>query len=170
MTESKNSNQSSKMSLIEGAGWLLFVIFAFIYTFQFDDPLPVYDLGPAFWPRIVLAIMFIAAVGMLYPIVRHYRGSSSRMDQTTTNQDDVLERSMQIRIALLFILPIFYTYLIHKMGFLLVTPFFLCGYMWLMGVRRWSTLAIMTVSIYAAIVLVFVKLIFTYLPTGLAFF
>jgi hypothetical protein len=56
------------------------------------------------------------------------------------------------------------------MGFLIVTPFFLFFYMWLMGVQRLRTLIIVTIGIYTAIIVVFVKLIFTYLPPGAGIF
>jgi len=56
------------------------------------------------------------------------------------------------------------------MGFLLVTPFFLFTYMWVVGVKRLKTLIITTLCFYAAIVVIFVKLIFTYLPPGAGVF
>ncbi len=164
-----NTSDRSVVPLIEGVAWLLFVLFAFIYTFQFDDPLPVYDLGPAYWPRLVLGIMFVASLSLMYSRIREYRSYSQNLE-VDKEQSELIARSANLRVALIFITPVLYAYLIHKMGFLLVTPFFLCGYMWLVGVRSWRTLIIMTVSIYAAIVIVFVKLIFTYLPPGAGVF
>ena len=56
------------------------------------------------------------------------------------------------------------------MGFLLVTPFFLIAYTWLMGVTRIRTLLGFSLGFYAALVLVFYKLIFTPLPMGAGYF
>ena len=58
----------------------------------------------------------------------------------------------------------------HKMGFLLVTPFFLFAFTWLMGVRRWQTLVGFSLGFYALLVFVFYKLIFTPLPMGAGWF
>ncbi len=170
MNDSSQKKRFSFAPFAESIVWLLFVFLAFIYTFQFDDPLPVYELGPAHWPRMVLGIMLIAAIGLLYFQIREFQNSRSKVHKSKEESDDGITVSANVRIALLFILPIFYTYLIHKMGFLLVTPFFLAGYMWLMGVRKWRTLVIVTVSVYAAIIIVFIRLIFTYLPPGAGVF
>ncbi len=158
-------------SLAESFTWLILTIGALIYTLQFDDPLPVYEWGPAHWPRMVLIGMLLFA-GWLF--VSSWRSSSmpaaAQMKASLSDDLAALDRSAQVRIVLLFSVPVLYTYLIHKMGFLLITPFFLFGYMWLMGVRRLRTLLIMTVCIYTALVLVFVVAIFTYLPPGAGIF
>ncbi len=42
--------------------------------------------------------------------------------------------------------------------------------MYLLGVRRWVTLIAVTAGFYGAVVVIFVKLIFTPLPQGAGFF
>ncbi|MDE0309629.1 MAG: tripartite tricarboxylate transporter TctB family protein [Acidiferrobacterales bacterium] len=171
MANAQAAERSRWTYLLEAGGWLLFILLAFIYTFQFDGPLPVYDWGPAHWPRVILLCMLAASLRLLY---RDWRQSSLSLQSTTqtAGDDDFarLETSVKIRMVLVFAVPVLYTFLMHKMGFLLVTPFFLFGYMWLMGVRRLRTLIILTTCIYSALVLVFVKLIFTYLPPGAGVF
>ncbi len=152
--------------LLEGVIWLVFVILAAAYTFDFDDPLPVYRWGPAHWPRVVLVGMFLACLWLL---IYESRKKDVKAE-TKAHDSDSISQSTRIRMMLLFCLPLAYAFLIHKMGFLLVTPFFLCLYMWVVGVRRIRTLIIMTVCIYSAIVIIFVKLIFTYLPPGAGIF
>lgn len=153
--------------LIEGLSWLLFVVLAGIYTFEFDDPLPVYEWGPAHWPRVVLLSMFVASCWLIYV---EYRKGRAAKGQTKDSKAEEMPMSIRVRMVFIFSLPVVYAFLIHKMGFLLVTPFFLFAYMWLMGVNRLRTLIIMTVGIYSAIVIIFVKLIFTYLPPGAGVF
>ena len=171
MTNPGVAARSRWVYLLEAGVWLVFVLLAFIYTFQFDDPLPVYDWGPAHWPRVILLCMFAASLRLLYRDWRqsgfliHSAGRASDGDNSTQ-----LETSIKIRMVLIFVVPVLYTFLMHKMGFLLVTPFFLFGYMWLMGVQRIRTLFILTICIYSALVLIFVKLIFTYLPPGAGIF
>lgn len=163
-------NARRKMPFIVESGmWLVFVLLAYMYTFQFDRPLPVYDWGPAHWPRVILFGMFAASLRLLY---RDWRMSKSAAQTKGPDGigDGQLELSTKVRVAMIFVLPVLYTFMIHKLGFLLVTPFFLCGYMWIMGVRKVRTLIILTVCFSSALVLVFVKLIFTYLPPGAGVF
>ena len=171
MTNPEVAARSQWSFLLEAGVWLVFVLLAFIYTFQFDDPLPVYDWGPAHWPRVILLCMFAASLRLLY---RDWRQSGLLIQSVSRAPDDddfaSFETSVKIRIVLIFLIPVLYTFLMHKMGFLLVTPFFLFGYMWLMGVHRIRTLIILTICIYSALVLIFVKLIFTYLPPGAGIF
>ena len=158
-------------SLIEAGGWLAFVGLAFFYTFQFDGPLHVYKWGAAHWPRMVLLGMFIAACWLLY--FDWLRSGMTLRDDNGEEDDETsgtLTISARVRMILIFTVPVIYTFLMHKMGFLLVTPFFLFFYMWLMGVQRLRTLIIVTIGIYTALVVVFVKLIFTYLPPGAGIF
>ena len=171
MTNPEVAAQSRWAYLLEAGVWLVFVLLAFIYTFQFDDPLPVYDWGPAHWPRVILLCMFAASLRLLY---RDWRQSGFLIQSAGRESDGdnstQLETSIKIRMVLIFVVPVLYTFLMHKMGFLLVTPFFLFGYMWLMGVQRIRTLIVLTICIYSALVLIFVKLIFTYLPPGAGIF
>ncbi len=170
-------DEHRRTALYEVFAWLLLTVFAYVLTFEFDDPLPVYDFGPAHWPRVVLICMFIATAWIFYSEfwkAEHKAGMSESVAQdredSTENLLEGLDTRTKIRVAFIFILPVLYTYLMHKIGFILITPFFLFVYMMLMGVRRLRTLVIMTVSIYAALLIVFVKLIFTYLPPGVGIF
>ncbi len=171
MAGAPSPDRNKSAALIEAGCWLAFVGLAFLYTFQFDDPLPVYEWGPAHWPRMVLFGMFIAACWLLYIDWRR-SGMTLRDDSGEEDYEEsgALTISTRVRMILIFTVPVVYTFLIHKMGFLIVTPFFLFSYMWLMGVQRLRTLIIVTVGIYTAIVIIFVKLIFTYLPPGAGIF
>ena len=160
--------------LVETLLWLFVAGGAYLLTFGFDDPLPVYDFGPAYWPRAILFGMFISIGWIIYSEIIHQppRSSVSQQDEETADEqsDDELDFKTKVRIVLIFVLPVFFTYLMHKLGFILTTPFFLFAYMALMGVRRLRSLIVLTLSIYAGLIIVFVKLIFTYLPPGAGVF
>ena len=168
----KASSADRRITLSEGIAWCLLLLFAFLYTFQFDDPLPVYEFGPAHWPRVILFGMLLAAAWLLY--TETWLGIRQEptgvVEGADTISDEDLPTVSRTRIVLIFGLPLLYTYLIHKLGFILVTPFFLFCYMIVMGVRRIRTLIIITVCLYTAILIIFVKLIFTYLPPGVGIF
>ena len=166
MSDSRQSVFKRNSHLIEGIVWLVFVLLAAAYTFDFDDPLQVYEWGPAHWPRVVLFGMFVACLWLLFVESRKKEDNKEVVPVPKIK----IEFSTRVRMVLIFGLPVLYSFLIHRMGFLLITPFFLCAYMWVVGVKKMRTLIIMTVGIYAAIVIIFIKLIFTYLPPGAGVF
>ena len=166
MSDSRQSVFKRYSYLTEGIVWLVFILLAAAYTFDFDDPLQVYEWGPAHWPRVVLFGMFIACLWLLFVESRKKEDS----EEVVPVSESKIEFSTRVRMVLIFGLPVLYSFLIHRMGFLLITPFFLFFYMWVVGVKKLRTLIIMSVGIYAAIVIVFIKLIFTYLPPGAGVF
>ena len=166
-------DESNRQVLVEVLLWLLLAGGAFLITFGFDDPLPVYEFGPAHWPRVILFGMFAAVGWIIYSDVIHQapRTRISESEEEAAEEAVVeLDAKTKLRIVLIFILPVVFTYLMHKVGFILITPFFLFAYMALMGVRRLRSLIVLTLSIYAGLIIVFVKLIFTYLPPGAGVF
>ena len=156
-----------RSALIESGCWFIFALLAYTYTFQFDDIQIVYELGPAHWPRMILVGILIASGLSIYA---NFRARQTPVEGENSDTKSSTDKSTQIRIALIFTVPILYTYLIHKIGFLLITPLFLFAYLRLMGIVRLRTLILTTVGVYAMLVLVFVKLIFTYLPPGAGIF
>ena len=162
---------ATRRSRVEAVVWLALAIAAFIVTFEFDGPLPTFEFGAAFWPRVVIAGVIVSA-GVL--LVSSYfvgaRESEAVIDERTT--DALSEDAARVtrKTLAIFAIPLVYVYAIHQVGFLLVTPIFLLGYMYLLGVRGWVTLIAVTVGFYGAIVLIFVKLIYTPLPQGAGFF
>ncbi len=157
--------------VIEVLAWLFVAGGAYAMTFGFDGPLPVYDFGPAYWPRAILLGMFVSVAWIIYSeFFRQPARPAAEREDADEQPAEHLDTRTRVRIVLIFVTPVLYTYLMHKLGFLLITPVFLFVYMALMGVRRLRSLIILTVCIYAGLVLVFVKLIFTYLPPGAGVF
>ena len=162
---------ASRQGRVEAVVWLGLAVAAIIVTFEFDGPLPTFEFGAAFWPRVVIAGVIVSA-GVL--LVSSYfvgaRESEAVIDERTT--DALSEDAARVtrKTLAIFAIPLVYVYAIHQVGFLLVTPIFLLGYMYLLGVRGWVTLIAVTVGFYGAIVLIFVKLIYTPLPQGAGFF
>ena len=155
----------------EAVGWSCVILLVYWLSFDFDAPLPHYPPGAAFWPRIVLTGMAIAAVVLL--ISRFL--PQTRRDESKVTPEYIEEVPEDIsgvtwRTIAVFTLPLLWAYAMHKMGFLLVTPFFLIGFTWLMGVTRWRTLLLFGFGFYALLVVVFYKLIFTPLPMGAGLF
>ncbi len=162
---------ASRRSRVEAIVWLALAIGAFIVTFEFDGPLPTFEFGAAFWPRAVIAGVIVAAGVLL--VTSLFAGAGEPGPDIDERMTDALpEDAARVtkKTLAIFAPPLVYVYAIHKVGFLLVTPIFLLGYLYLLGIRRWVTLIAVTVGFYGAVVLIFVKLIFTPLPQGAGFF
>jgi putative tricarboxylic transport membrane protein len=167
----RTGRPASRRSRVEAVVWLALAIAAFIVTFEFDGPLPTFEFGAAFWPRAVIAGVIVAAGVLL--VTSYFVGAGepeAGIDERVT--DALSEDAARVtkKTLAIFAVPLVYVYAIHQVGFLLITPIFLLGYLYLLGVRRWVTLIAVTVGFYGAVVLIFVKLIFTPLPQGAGFF
>lgn len=170
MTENKASPKM-RFTALEAIVWIVFATAAFFFTFEFDGPLPTYEFGAAFWPRVVLAgIMVAAGVLLVGSLLLGDGKSSSAVDPRLTDALPEDASHVTRKTVIIFAVPLLYVYAIHKLGFLLVTPFFLMGYMFLLGVRSRVMLLSVTFGLYIAIVVIFVKLIFTPLPQGSGYF
>ncbi len=158
--------------LVEGGCWVIAAIVLWVMSIGFNEPLPMFEWGPAFWPRMLLVGILIAGLGLAATAFMAPGGEPGAIEAAESLNDipSLTSWSERIHVALIFAIPVLYVYAMHKMGFLLVTPIFLIVYMFVFGVRRWKPLLIVSLSVYAAVVLVFVKLIFTPLPQGAGVF
>ena len=158
-------------SYLEPLAWLALAVVGLTMSSEFDAPNKIFALGPAFWPQVILIGMIIAAVILgisIYASGGNPIEDSAEAAQFETPVGDAVAFSP--RLVAIFLLPLIYVYVMHKLGFYLVTPVFLPAFMYTLGVRRWKTLILVTVGLYAILVLLFVKLIFTPLPQGAGYF
>jgi len=158
---------SFKRTVIEALAWLIGAGIFWFLSSDFNSPLPNFKLGPAFWPRVVLVLIVLAALVLLISALLYDPEKTGSAEKVVEQLSSHRER---LRMMLIFILPVLYVYGMHKLGFLLITPFFMLIYMYVFGVRRIKVLLPVALGVYAALVLVFVKLIFTPLPQGVGVF
>jgi hypothetical protein len=52
--------------MVEASLWLSLCLFLYIYSFEFDQPIEIYKFGASAWPRTIILLIAIAAVGQLY--------------------------------------------------------------------------------------------------------
>lgn len=150
----------------EPVGWLIFAGVVFYMMLDFDAPLPTFKFGAAFWPKIIIAIIAIAGLVLLASRFIPDRTRTRSEVEAAFSEGDASQERLSPLTVVMFILPMIWVYGMHKMGFLLVTPFFLFAFTWLMGVRQPEKLIGFSIGFYAVLVLVFYKLIFTPLPMG----
>ncbi len=51
--------------IVEAVLWIGFAIFLFVFTFEFDREIEIYRYGATAWPRVILWLVVIAALGQL---------------------------------------------------------------------------------------------------------
>ena len=52
--------------LVEGAIWLSLCLFLYAYSFEFDRNIEIYKFGATSWPRSIILLIAIAAIGQIF--------------------------------------------------------------------------------------------------------
>jgi hypothetical protein len=52
--------------LVEAGLWLLLCLVLFIYSFEFNQGIEIYKFGASAWPRAIILLIAIAAIGQLF--------------------------------------------------------------------------------------------------------
>lgn len=169
MSETKPRSRARDGVMWEAIIWLAVAAFAFWAAQPFNKPLPYFAPGAAFWPKVVMALITISGLVLL---ISRFLPQSRREEEELAYLDEMPDDipGTTWKTVAIFVLPVIWTFAMHKMGFLIPTPFFILAFTWLMGVRKWTTLIGFSVSFYALLVLVFYKIIFTSLPMGAGVF
>ena len=160
-----------KPILMELGIWIAITATAFGLTFQFNEPLAQYRYGAAGWPRVIIyGIAFFALIQMIWRFVSpEHKGVVMGMAEDHGAAVPPLEaRSIKVHLKHLatFAVPLLYLYVMPRMGFYILTPFFIGGYMRLLGERRMRHIVGTTLFIYALTILIFLELLFVPLPVG----
>ena len=65
--------------LVEAGLWLGLCLFLYIFSFEFDKPIEIYKYGASAWPRAIILLIAIAALGQLYHQWKKGDEASSQM-------------------------------------------------------------------------------------------
>ena len=72
--------------IVEAVLWLGLVVFLYAYSFEFDKEIEIYKFGASAWPRAILLLIAIAAIGQLAnQWLRGDGGGSSMIGQATAD-------------------------------------------------------------------------------------
>ncbi len=55
----------TKGQMVEVAFWLILVAFFFAYSFEFNNEIEIYKYGATLWPRVILLLIAVAAIGQM---------------------------------------------------------------------------------------------------------
>lgn len=165
----ESSTDHNKITRWESIFWIVFLLILLWLSNDFDKPLRYFPLGAAFWPKVVISFMAIATAILFASTfitrIEVENTQNSHLEETPKDLAGVGWRTFAI-----FITPLIWALIMHKVGFLLTTPFFIIFFTRFMGVTNWRVLLSYTVLFYSTIVFVFYKLIFTPLPMGAGVF
>jgi hypothetical protein len=157
--------------VMEGIFWVAFSFVAYLLTYQFDEKLDQYRYGAAGWPRVLIISMAIfATVQATSKIIKYRRRSRSGWIEAQASNGSSRRPATGILISLkrigTFVVPLIYLLLMPRIGFYIITPVFVAGYMILLGERRLAYLIGTTLMIFALTMIIFTKLLFVPLPVG----
>ncbi|MCB1550280.1 MAG: tripartite tricarboxylate transporter TctB family protein [Hyphomicrobiaceae bacterium] len=144
--------------------WLAIAAGMWGYSYWFDVKLSTFALGPVAWPRAVL--LFIVAAAIISFLMDRTSAPEAPEPAASDSTPQVTTTSSNLQLAAAMGLPLVYTALLPGAGFYATTPFFFFAYMWVLGMRRLGLMLAVTVGFYVLILLVFAKLLYLSLPTG----
>ena len=79
--------------LVEASLWLGLCLFLYIYSFEFDQEIEIYKFGASAWPRTIILLIALAAIGQLAQ--QYLRGDESSSEMIDAATDDGAEDSAQ---------------------------------------------------------------------------
>lgn len=139
------------------AGVLLSVVL-FARTRGLDEIAQPGQLGPGFWPRLVLAGLGVACLAKLCTELR----ASRRRAAAPAEAAPIDQSGLVLAIALI----VLYVVATPILGFALATGAFVAAFMRLSGARSPTGIAATAVLSTVAILYVFIKLVYLPLPKG----
>lgn len=145
--------------------WLVVAGAAFGFSLQFDRNIEMYRFGAAGWPRVIILLIALGALGQFVQDLRAAEDTRPRESGYFDRFSDH-GRHFILRMGLTLVLPIIYAALLQGMGYYFLTPFFLAGYLYLTGERRVTALILVPLFIYGTVTLIFTRLLYVGLPIG----
>ncbi len=153
-----------KSGVFELLFWLVLAALGFYFSLEFDRKIEFYRFGAANWPRAILALIVVAALGQWWT----HRRSTAVSGPESGDESAASERggSVGLRLAITFALPLLYAALWEQIGFYVLTPLFLIAYLYLIGERRVQWLIGAPLVIFGALTFIFTRLLYVGLPVG----
>ena len=155
--------------LLEAIIWFVLVAIFFAYSFEFNQTIEIYRFGATAWPRVVLGLLLIAALGNIY--YQFKNGSAAQegrvgVAETSDDETDFSDPGTLLRMLAVLFTPFVFAWLLKPVGIYFSAPFFIAAIMWLFGERRWKAILLMTFVIYAIFIGLFLVVLNAPLPQG----
>ena len=150
--------------IVETAAWLCLAAAAWALSYQFAGKDMLFRWGAEFWPRTVLLLMAGTAIVQFAIRWKALRAGGPKTARTADEGGQ--SRGQAVKVAATFILPLLYVFLLPRVGYFLLTPFFIAALILLFGMRRPLHVIGASLGIYAVFLLIFSKLLLVPLPIG----
>ncbi len=145
--------------------WLAVAGLAYGFSFQFDREIEMYQFGASGWPRAIIFLIALGAVGQFVQDLIQSK-NEALYDPGYFSQFSEHGHRFFIRMGLTLALPMVYSVLLQGMGYYFLTPFFLSAYLYLTGEHRISRLIIVPGVIFGVITIIFTRFAYVGLPVG----
>ncbi len=162
--------------LAEWLFWTILVAVLWSQTARFSQPIANFRFGADGWPKVVLLCLWLGATFQLVLSLRSIGQEEKFAKKVKAKKSGEAKGRVWLyrlvfskqnwRVAGIFLVPLLYLWLIRRMGFFVVTPFFVMLYLWILEVRRWDYLIAVSFSVYALVLLIFTRLFYVALPVG----
>lgn len=151
--------------LVEAIIFLLIVAVFYALSFQFNQTIEIYRFGATAWPRVIIALLFLATLGNLWFQYKHGSASQHTIGQNE-DEADFSDPSTIIRMAAILLTPFVFAWLLKPVGIYFSAPFFIAAIIWLFGEHRWKAIVVMTFVIYFVFIGLFLVILNAPLPQG----
>ena len=130
-------------------------------TFGFID---LYGgLGPTFWPKLLLVFVMACSIGVAINVFRKAKKGLLPAASKTLDSGKI---QLFSAIGLIFL----YILLMKIIGFLVLTPFVMIAFMYLLGEKSKVWIYTVPFALTLGIVLLFTKVMYVPLPRGIGIF
>jgi putative tricarboxylic transport membrane protein len=137
-------------------------LFLYIYSFTLGTFKAYQQMGPDFWPQLILiALMICSAILTVRHLVDWKKSKAGEQSR---------EEVSWVRFAVFFAIIISYILLLKTIGFICLTPVLILSIMMLIGARRIKTYIFSMVGIMLLVYVAFGRLLFVPLPKGYGIF
>jgi len=165
---------------IETAGWIAFVTLLWIYAEQYDRPIFGTEISIVAWPRAVLILVLVAVVFHFFEERNRLRNDHLARKEAWGGAGVFLPEGIAVkvknsvgnnfewltRISLTALISFLYIFLLPKLGFFIMTPFFVIAFMLVFKERRWQHLFITSLVFVGLVAVLFTRFLYVPLPTG----
>ncbi len=138
-------------------------LFLYWETFKFEGHEVYAKLGPSYWPKFLLILLMGLSVGVAVDAFRERKRGEAK--EKTLKLD-----KGRLRFFIAIGLITLYFVLLKIFGFILLTPFFLIAFMYLLEERKKVWMICISFGITLIIIYVFTKVMYVPLPRGIGIF
>jgi putative tricarboxylic transport membrane protein len=125
-------------------------------------PSPMGQLGPDFWPKLILILLMISCVIKFGEIIWNRRSLAKEAEAVPAMDN--------MRLTLMIVLLLVTVFAIDYLGFFLANFLFMIAFLYLVGMRKIASLLLVSVLGTIGMLYVFVKVVYLPLPKGMGFF